>query len=118
VERYRLRNYNGVSTLIGDVRRTIAEEGSWKMVQRSQESVALGMAVRDLRRCAGLSQEELGDRSGMHRTYVGGIERGERNPSWLNIVRLSEALASHPSDLATRAEEYGWLPPACVGGDG
>lgn len=79
------------------------------MTQRSQASVALGQAVRDLRRRAELSQEELGHRSGMHRTYVGGIERGERNPSWINIVRLAQALAVEPAELVARAQDYGPL---------
>jgi transcriptional regulator with XRE-family HTH domain len=77
------------------------------MAQRSQAAVALGLAVRDVRQRVGLSQEELGHLSGMHRTYVGGIERGERNPSWINIVKLAQALQVLPSELVTRAEAYG-----------
>ncbi len=81
------------------------------MAQRSQASVALGLAVRDARRHARISQEELGYLSGMHRPYVGGIERGERNPSWINIVKLAQALKVPPSELVTRAEAYGWASP-------
>jgi transcriptional regulator with XRE-family HTH domain len=79
------------------------------MSQRSQASVALGLAVRELRRRAGISQEELGFRSGLHRTYVGGIERGERNPSWINIVRLAQALSVTPAELVAAAQEHGPL---------
>lgn len=79
------------------------------MPQRSQASVALGRAVRDFRRRVGMSQEELGFRSGMHRTYVGGIERGERNPSWINIVKIAQALAIEPAELVARAQELGTL---------
>jgi transcriptional regulator with XRE-family HTH domain len=79
------------------------------MTQRSQASVALGLAVRDLRRSALMSQEELGFRSGLHRTYVGGIERGERNPSWMNIVKLAQALAVQPSELVALAQDKGPL---------
>ena len=82
------------------------------MTQRSQASVALGLAVRDVRRRVHISQEELGYLSGLHRTYVGGIERGERNPSWMNIVKLAQALKVAPSELVTRAEAYGWVAPA------
>lgn len=53
---------------------------------------ALGDRVRKLRHRLDISQEELADRCGLHRTYVGGIERGERNPSLVNIGRIAEAL--------------------------
>ncbi len=74
------------------------------MAQRSQAHVALGRAVRSFREDLGLSQEELADRSGMHRTYVGGIERGERNVSYANMLRLAGALGVPASRLLTQAE--------------
>lgn len=52
----------------------------------------LGKRVRELRLARGMSQEELAFRSGMHRTYLGDIERGKRNPSLKNIEAISEAL--------------------------
>ena len=58
-----------------------------------------GMNVRRIRSHAGLSQEELADRSGLHRTYVGGIERGERNPSLKNIVALAAGLGCNFEEL-------------------
>lgn len=58
-----------------------------------------GARVRGLRLSAGLTQEELAHRAGMHWTYLGGIERGERNPSLLNICRLASALGVAPSNL-------------------
>jgi transcriptional regulator with XRE-family HTH domain len=72
--------------------------------QRSSAHAALGSAIREIRHGVGVSQEELAHRSGLHRTYVGGIERGERNPSYTNIVRLSEALSVSPSELLALAE--------------
>jgi transcriptional regulator with XRE-family HTH domain len=75
------------------------------VAQRSQAQVALGAAVRDLRARRGISQEHLADLSGMHRTYVGGIERGVRNPSLKNIRRLAEALDVRTSELLLRAEQ-------------
>ena len=48
---------------------------------------------------AGLSQEELALRADLHRTYVGGVERGERNISLLNLLRIARALGVSPADL-------------------
>ncbi len=51
-----------------------------------------------------MSQEALAARSELHRTYVGGIERGERNVSFSNLLRLARALGVCPSELLIRAE--------------
>jgi len=51
-----------------------------------------GERVRELRLARELSQEELASRAGLHRTYLGGIERGERNPALKNIAAIAEAL--------------------------
>jgi len=58
-----------------------------------------GNRVRELRKSKGLSQEELAFRSSVHRTYIGGIERGERNPSLKNIKSIADALEVSLSDL-------------------
>jgi transcriptional regulator with XRE-family HTH domain len=47
----------------------------------------------------GISQEQLGDLAGLHRTYVSSVERGERNVSIDNIERLARALKVVPADL-------------------
>lgn len=72
--------------------------------QVSPDHEALGHAVRALREAAGLSQEELAARCGLHRTYVGGIERGERNVSFGNLIKLARALGVEPSRLLADAE--------------
>lgn len=60
--------------------------------------------MRELRHSQDISQEGLADRSGLHRTYVGGIERGERNVSFGNLLKLANALGVKPSELLARAE--------------
>jgi DNA-binding XRE family transcriptional regulator len=68
-------------------------------VVEKSELQQFGDRVRTLRKERGLSQEQLAERTGLHRTYIGGIERGERNVSLINIVRLAKALEVSPSDL-------------------
>jgi transcriptional regulator with XRE-family HTH domain len=58
-----------------------------------------GETVRKLRTKAGWSQEELAAASALHRTYIGGVERGERNVGLLNIVELARALGVKPATL-------------------
>jgi transcriptional regulator with XRE-family HTH domain len=58
-----------------------------------------GRRLRELRRERGLSQEELAFRSGLHRTYLSSVERGERNVAVVNIERLARALEIDMCDL-------------------
>lgn len=74
------------------------------MAERSPDHAAFGRAIRRTRGRAGMSQEELAHRSGLHRTYLGGIERGERNPSLANILRIARALEIGPAELMRRME--------------
>ncbi len=69
------------------------------MGQKDQAQSILGGNVRALRERMGISQEELSFRAKVHRTYVGSIERGERNVSLQNIVKLARALAVRPERL-------------------
>lgn len=63
------------------------------------ERSRFGKRIRQLRLAKGWSQEDLAARSGLHPTYIGGIERGERNLGLNNLLKLARALDEHPSAL-------------------
>ena len=67
--------------------------------KRASVTVELGRRVRALRQERSLSQEKLAEKARVHRTYVGSLERGERNVALINIVRLAEALGVDPCEL-------------------
>lgn len=62
----------------------------------------VGLNVRRLRHIAGMTQEQLAFSAGIDLTYVGGIERGRRNPSVLVLARIAEALSAEPATLLQR----------------
>lgn len=65
----------------------------------SADHDALGRAVREVRARRGLSQEELGFRSTLHRNYVGAVERGEINPTFRTLLHLIGGLGIELSEL-------------------
>ena len=71
---------------------------------RSELLTAFGAAVRALRRDRGWSQEEFADRVGLHRTYMGDVERGERNLGLVNVRRIADALGVPLSALMAEVE--------------
>lgn len=58
-----------------------------------------GANIRAIRRGKGLSQEELADSIGVHRTYMGGVERGERNLTLRSLERLAGRMGVDPVEL-------------------
>jgi transcriptional regulator with XRE-family HTH domain len=68
-------------------------------LNRTNPKVILAKNLRHFRTSTGLSQEELADRAGLHRTYISSVERAERNISLENIFLLAEALDVEPGDL-------------------
>jgi transcriptional regulator with XRE-family HTH domain len=69
-----------------------------------QMQVSLGQVVRAKRSQLGYSQEAFADKVGLHRTYIGSFERGERNLSLQNLVRIANALELPLSSLVAEAE--------------
>jgi len=67
---------------------------------------AFGTALRTRRLKTNLSQERLAQLAGLNRTYVGDVERGERNIALVNIVKLSEALGVRLSDFFREVEKH------------
>ncbi|MGN6190270.1 MAG: helix-turn-helix domain-containing protein [Conexibacter sp.] len=73
---------------------------------KSADHHALGRAVLEARARRGLSQEELGFRSRLHRNYVGAIERGEINPTFRTLLGLTTGLALPLSELVSLYERH------------
>lgn len=78
------------------------------MKKKSNPSIArcnLAINLRRARETLGLSQEALADAAGLHRTYIGSVERGERNISIDNIERLALSLGISPSSLLEKPQK-------------
>jgi len=74
--------------------------------------IELGLALRQRRVAIGVSQERLGELSGLDRTYISGIERGVRNPTIDSLSRIAEALECELSELLAAAETARDTQPA------
>ena len=61
--------------------------------------VQVGKTIRRLRLAKGWTQEELAAHAKLHPTYIGGVERGERNIGLDNLIKIAHALGEHPSAL-------------------
>ena len=65
------------------------------MSKKDRLLTGLGRRIKELRKDRGVSQEKLGEMSGLHRTYIGMIERGEKNITVYNLLLISEALQTN-----------------------
>jgi transcriptional regulator with XRE-family HTH domain len=70
----------------------------------SPDATALGQAVRLIRDERGISQVQLAADTGFMQSWISHVERGARNPSWNNVVRLAGGLGISPAELVMRAE--------------
>ncbi len=66
---------------------------------RKQILAKFGKTLRDLRTERGMSQWDVGDPAGLDHNYIGMIERGERNPATVNVVKIAKALGVPPGEL-------------------
>lgn len=73
----------------------------------SPQLIPFGQSVRRERESKGLSQEKLAELCGVHRTYIGGIERGERNPTLRTMLKISEAIGVPLSEIIRTMEDLG-----------
>lgn len=65
-----------------------------------------GTRVREIRASRGLSQEQLASRAGIDRTYLGGVERGERNAGIKNVWRIADALGVSAAALFQKESQH------------
>ena len=75
------------------------------MKQKRYELVQLGKKIRNLRERKGLSQESFAAKAGIDRSYMGSVERGERNVAALNLIRIAKALNVGVGELFAACDE-------------
>jgi DNA-binding XRE family transcriptional regulator len=73
--------------------------GFWLEAEHQALLKQLGSRIRSFREERGFSQEELGFRSNLHRTYISEVELGQKNPTYLTLLKISEALSVNILDL-------------------
>jgi transcriptional regulator with XRE-family HTH domain len=74
--------------------------GNFPSMEKNIHLAILGNHIRELRRIKGLSQEQLAYKADVDRSYIGGIERGERNVSFLTLVKIANCLECDVASLA------------------
>jgi transcriptional regulator with XRE-family HTH domain len=83
---------------------TTADGKATTILGLSPAHLAFGDAIRAIRKEQGISQEALALKCGLDRSYYGAVERGERNVSLTNIIRIADALQTRPATVFARAE--------------
>jgi len=68
-------------------------------MNKNQELQKLAKKIKDIRNKKNLSQEQLAEKCGFDRTYISMLERAKRNPSYINLLKLSEGLEVNISEL-------------------
>lgn len=74
--------------------------------QKNVQLVRLGLQIRKVRKERGYSQEDFAARAGLDRAYYGGVERGERNLSALNLIKIAAALNVEVGQLFPSIHEF------------
>lgn len=74
-------------------------------MSKANVKLLFGQRLRQLRKARGLSQEDFAQKAGIDRSYMGGVERGERNLSLENICLIADALGVEPAQLFLEWEE-------------
>ena len=74
------------------------------MVKGKTTKKSFAEVLREMRQEKGLSQEELADRAGLHRTYISQVERGLKSPSLRSLEQIARALGVSPSAILGRME--------------
>jgi transcriptional regulator with XRE-family HTH domain len=82
----------------------MAQAKKTKAAKAKPSHKALGRAVAEIRNEKGLTQAALSQKTGLHISYISGIENAARNPTWTVITGLSKALGVKPKELVERAE--------------
>jgi len=72
---------------------------------KSKIDIQFGARIAELRKQLSLSQEELAERCGFHRTYIGSIERGEKSPTLNTIEKFAKGLSVTIPDLLSVSED-------------
>jgi transcriptional regulator with XRE-family HTH domain len=79
-------------------------------MEEQEARILLGRRIRALRLRRELTQEALGERAGLNYKYLGAVERGERNPSLKQLLKIAHALGVGPHELLVIAQEEPSLP--------